>query len=198
MTTAEQTGYAFKSGNIARWQRHRSNPIQRTPDGLFRKLDAEFGFTLDAAASHVNAKCDRYFTVDDDGLGRDWGTERVWLNPPFGKGLREWARKAWEASRSGALVVMLVPSATDMDWWHDYILEADEIRFICGEIVGTLWSGSGAEPDYCGCRFPKIIEHFCAECFMEIWTGDPVYVLGTGPDGEVAARCETCQRRGAE
>jgi hypothetical protein len=65
----------------------------------------------------------------------------------------------------------------------------------CGVIVGTLWSGSGAEPDYCGCRHPKIIEHFCAECFMEIWTGDPFYVLGTGPDGEVAARCERCQKR---
>jgi len=134
MTTAEQTGYAFRSGNIARWERHRANPIQRTPDAFYRKLDAEFGFTLDAAASDTNAKCARYFTVDDDALGRDWGTDRVWLNPPFGKGLREWARKAWEASRSGALVVMLVPSATDMDWWHDYILEADEIRFIRGRM----------------------------------------------------------------
>ena len=132
MTTAEVTGYAFKSGNIARWQRHRTNPIQRTPDGLFRKLDAEFHFTLDAAASSVNAKCQRFFTVDQDGLGKDWGREHVWLNPPFGRGLGEWARKAWEASRSGALVVMLVPSSTDLDWWHDYILEADEVRFIRG------------------------------------------------------------------
>ena len=134
MTTAAETGYAFKSGNTARWQRHRLNPIQRTPDGLFRRLDDEFGFTLDAAASPVNAKCARYFTRDDDGLGRDWGTDVVWCNPPFGRGLREWARKAWEASRSGATVVLLVPSATDMDWWHDYVLEADEIRFIRGRM----------------------------------------------------------------
>lgn len=132
MTTAEATNYAFKSGNLARWRRDRGNPIQRTPEALFAKLDAEFGFTLDAAASDVNAKTPRYFTRDQDGLGQDWGTEHVWLNPPFGKGLREWCRKAWEASRSGALVVMLVPSATDMDWWHDYILEADEVRFIRG------------------------------------------------------------------
>lgn len=132
MSTAASTGYAFKGGNVARWQRHRMNPIQRTPDGLFAKLNAEFGFTLDAAASAVNAKCVHYFTREDDGLGKDWGRERVWVNPPFGRGLREWARKAWEASRRGALVVMLVPSATDMDWWHDYILEADEIRFLRG------------------------------------------------------------------
>jgi hypothetical protein len=47
VTTAEQTGYAFKSGNIARWQRHRSNPIQRTPDGLFRKLEFPYPGTAD-------------------------------------------------------------------------------------------------------------------------------------------------------
>lgn len=134
MTTAEATGYAMKSGNVARWQRHRANPIQRTPDALFRKLNDEFDFTLDAAASHANAKCEWYFTVEDDALGKDWGLARVWLNPPFGKGLREWVRKAWEASRAGALVVMLVPSATDMDWWHEYVLEADEIRFIHGRM----------------------------------------------------------------
>src|SRR5688572_7206513 len=85
VTTAEATGYAMKSGNIARWQRHRQNPIQRTPAALFRKLHAEFGFTLDAAASDVNALCPRYFTRDQDALGQDWGTDVVWLNPPFGK-----------------------------------------------------------------------------------------------------------------
>ncbi len=132
MTTAEATGYAFKSGNLARWSRDRGNPIQRTPDALFRKLDTEFSFTVDAAASAINAKCERYWTRDDDALGQDWGTERVWLNPPFGRGLGQWARKAWEASRSGALVVMLVPCNTDLDWWHDYVLEADEVRFIRG------------------------------------------------------------------
>jgi phage N-6-adenine-methyltransferase len=131
---AETRRYAFRSGNVARWQRKRADPIQRTPAALFRQLYDEFGFTLDAAASDENALCDRYYTVKDDALGQDWGTERVWLNPPFGKGMREWARKAWEASRSGALVVMLVPSATDMDWWHDYILEADELRFIRGRV----------------------------------------------------------------
>lgn len=134
MTTAAATNYAFKTGNIARWQRHRANPIQRTPLALFAKLNAEFGFTLDAAASLANALCPEYFTVDDDALGRDWGDNRVWLNPPFGKGLHQWARKAWEASRAGALVVMLVPSSTDLDWWHDWILEADEIRFVRGRM----------------------------------------------------------------
>ena len=132
---SDERAYAFATaGNKARWQSKRPNPIQRTPDGLFRQLDAEFGFTLDAASSDLNHKCDRYFTVDDDGLGQDWGQEHVWLNPPFGHGLREWMRKAWESAQSGALVVVLVPSATDMDWWHDYVSRADEVRFIRGRV----------------------------------------------------------------
>lgn len=100
------------------------------------------GFTLDAAASDVNAKCARYFTVDVDALGQDWGAERVWLNPPFGAGLREWMRKAWEASRAGALVVCLVPSATDASWWHDYVSRADEVRYIRGRVSFLRESGA--------------------------------------------------------
>ena len=132
----KERAYVFATaGNAARWQRHRTNPVQRTPDGLFRQLDGEFGFTVDAAASALNAKCPRFWTVADDALGRDWSGERVWCNPPFGAGLIHWTRKAWESSRSGALVVMLVPSATDAAWWHDYVSAADEIRFIRGRVA---------------------------------------------------------------
>lgn len=121
--------------NIARWHRPRHDRVQRTPDALFRQLDAEFHFTLDAASSDANAKCERHLTVEDDALGRRWAPERVWLNPPYGKGLREWMRKAWEESRIGALVVCLVPSQTDADWWHDYAMRADEVRFIRGRVA---------------------------------------------------------------
>jgi phage N-6-adenine-methyltransferase len=134
--------YAWSQAkNLSRWGGTRQDPIQRTPLSLFRQLDREFGFTLDAAASDSNHLCDRYFTRADDGLGKDWGEEHVWLNPPFGRGLREWVRKAYESSRAGALVVCLVPSSTDMSWWHDYALAADEIRFIRGRVQFLAESG---------------------------------------------------------
>jgi phage N-6-adenine-methyltransferase len=142
MTTVEATRYVWSAAkNLSRWGGTKQDPIQRTPLSLFRQLDNEFGFTVDGAASHVNALCARYWTVEDDSLGQDWGTERVWLNPPFGRGLHEWIRKAWEASRAGALVVCLVPSSTDMGWWHDYALQADEIRFIRGRVQFLAESG---------------------------------------------------------
>lgn len=128
--------YAFATaGNLSRWQRKRPNPIQRTPLGLFNVLDDEFHFTLDGAASDVNHLCERYYTVSDDSLGKSWQGETVWLNPPFGAGMREWMRKAYEESRGHCTVVALVPSATDMGWWHEYALAADEVRFVQGRIA---------------------------------------------------------------
>src|ERR1700682_6507260 len=102
MTVVDRRYQLARLMNGARGNRGRAvDPLQRTPDGLFRQLDVEFAFTLDAAASDRNAKCARYFTLADDALGREWGVERVWLNPPFGRGLNNWLRKAWEASRGG-------------------------------------------------------------------------------------------------
>ena len=117
------------------------DPIQRTPGALYAALDAEFGFTLDAAASPANALARRFFTVEDDAFSRSWADEVVWLNPPFGNGLGEWLRKAWEESGAGATVVVLVPSATDLSWWHEYVVNADEVRFIRGRV--RFWRESG-------------------------------------------------------
>lgn len=105
-----------------------------TPDPFFAVLDREFHFTLDAAASEGNAKCSPYFTRDDDGLARDWGTETVWLNPPYGRETGHWIRKAWEASQLGATVVSLIPVSSDTGWWHRYVMQASEIRFVEGRI----------------------------------------------------------------
>lgn len=105
-----------------------------TPQNFFDALDQEFGFTLDVCASASNAKCPNYFTRGVDGLSQRWGRERCWMNPPYGREIKAWMRKAVEASRRGALVVCLVPARTDTAWWHDYAVQADEIRFVRGRL----------------------------------------------------------------
>src|SRR5262245_18972492 len=71
-----------------------------TDPGVFAALDAEFGpFTLDPCATPENAKCAAYFTREQDGLKQKWAG-RVWLNPPYGRGIGRWMRKALEASRT--------------------------------------------------------------------------------------------------
>jgi len=98
-----------------------------TPHGLFADLDAEFHFTLDVCAAQETAKCARYYTRADDGLTQPW-TGICWMNPPYGKGVDRWIRKAYESSLQGATVVCLVKSTTDTAWWHTYTPHA-EVRF---------------------------------------------------------------------
>lgn len=103
-----------------------------TPQNLFDKLHAEFGFTLDVCASPENAKCDRYFTKEDDGLSQAW-TGTCWMNPPYGREIGHWMKKAAESAGAGATVVCLVPARTDTAWWHDYAMHG-ELRFIRGRL----------------------------------------------------------------
>ena len=106
-----------------------------TPQYLFDELDREFSFTLDPCATDGNAKCDKYFTVDDDGLIQDWSNDIVFMNPPYGREIKCWVQKAYEESLKGATVVCLIPSRTDTTYWHDYIFgKASDIRFLRGRL----------------------------------------------------------------
>jgi phage N-6-adenine-methyltransferase len=103
-----------------------------TPQGLYDLLDTEFGFQLDVCASEQNAKCERYFTRDDDGLTRTW--EGVcWMNPPYGAEIGQWVAKAHESSKAGATVVCLVPARTDTHWWWNHA-RYGEVRFLRGRL----------------------------------------------------------------
>lgn len=110
----------------------------RTPSGLFEALDAEFGFHLDAAASDSNARCPRYLTEEQDALTCVWpGNGPVWLNPPYGNDLGRWMEKAYLESTLRVpyrTVVCLIPARTDTFAWHEYVMKADEIRFIRGRL----------------------------------------------------------------
>jgi site-specific DNA-methyltransferase (adenine-specific) len=105
-----------------------------TPPAFFAALDAEFHFTLDAAALPKTAKVATFFSPETDALAQRWAGV-VWVNPPYGQGvLSAWVAKAYEESRRGAIVVALVPARTDAHWWHEFALRAAEIRFVRGRI----------------------------------------------------------------
>ena len=121
-----------------------------TPQKLFDELNLEFKFTLDPCSTHENAKCARHFTRDDDGLTKDWqGT--VFVNPPYGREIGKWIKKAYDESQKGATVVCLIPSRTDTAYWHDYVMKG-QIRFI----RGRLKFGDGNNP----APFPSAIVVF--------------------------------------
>lgn len=106
-----------------------------TPQDFFDNLNREFRFTLDPCADDRNHKCAQYYTRAQNGLLQDWGGERVYCNPPYGKAIADWVRKAFEESQKpNTLVVMLIPARTDTKYFHDYIYGKAEIRFIRGRL----------------------------------------------------------------
>lgn len=111
------------------------NDVWETPQDLYEKLNCEFSFTVDAAALPENAKCERFFTPEQNGLLQDWSNETVWLNPPYSRELqRAFIRKAYMESQKGATVVMLLPARTDTSLFHEIILPYGEIRFLRGRL----------------------------------------------------------------
>lgn len=105
-----------------------------TPQDFFDKLDAEYHFTVDVAATPENAKCAKYYTMTDNGLSKSWGGETVWCNPPYGRVIKDWVRKAYDESQTpGTVVVMLLPARTDTAWFHDYCKQG-AVEFIRGRL----------------------------------------------------------------
>lgn len=107
-----------------------------TPIDFFNILNEEFNFTLDPCANQENAKCRKYYTKEDDGLLQNWGGERVFCNPPYGRDIKDWVAKCYyESLKPNTVVVLLIPARTDTIYFHQYIKDkANDIRFIKGRL----------------------------------------------------------------
>lgn len=120
-----------------------------TPE-LFAELDERFGFSIDVCALARNAKCERFYSPEEDGLERSWAGERVWCNPPFSS-IEPWVDKAWSEAGQASLVVMIVPAnRTEQGWWQRAVEPARDgrgsgtlsVEFLAGR---TRFIHSGAE-----------------------------------------------------
>lgn len=136
---AERVGGLAASGHWV-WRMSTIGPkalnTWSTPRDLFDRLDTEFGFALDAAASPANAKCARYHSRTDDGLRQPW-VSPTFCNPPYtGRGvLGAWiAKAARECDERGVLSVLLLPARTGRPWWREHI-QGREVRFLPGRLT---------------------------------------------------------------
>ena len=113
-----------------------ASDVWATPQDLFDELNKEFGFNLDPCALPNNAKCEKYYTPEINGLSQCWGGYVVFCNPPYGRQIYDWVKKCYEESRKpGTTVVMLIPARTDTRYFHEFIYhKAKEIRFIKGRL----------------------------------------------------------------
>lgn len=112
----------------------RASDDWETPQWLFDEYDKKFHFDLDPCASEKNHKCEKYFTISDDGLSKTWAGHTVWCNPPYGSAIKNWVKYCYEQSKAGATVVALLPARTDTKWFHEYVYKRAEIRFLKGRL----------------------------------------------------------------
>lgn len=124
-----------------------------TPSDFFAKLNSIFEFQLDVAADEHNAKCTRFFTKEDNGLLQTW-SRRNWMNPPYGRTIIDWVKKADYEAEQGNLTVALLPARVDTKWYHDYCS-----KWHCVFLKGRLKFGDGKNP----APFPSMLVYFGIE-----------------------------------
>lgn len=116
-----------------------------TPLDFYSRLSEEFNFVLDVAALSTSCRTPSWYGPDhpdlsrQDGLVQSWAAEAIslggdiWMNPPYGRTIGDWMRKANRESADGVTIVCLVPARTDTRWFHDHCAH-HELRFVRGRL----------------------------------------------------------------
>ena len=125
-----------------------------TPQDFFDKLDDEFDFAIDVAATEKSAKCDKFYSPGYCGLLNPWDMNgAVFCNPPYGREIGKWVKKAYDEAQTGVTVVLLIPARTDTSYFHDYIYGKAEIRFVRDRLKFTDDEGNAQQP----APFPSMV-----------------------------------------
>ncbi len=139
-----------------------------TPQDLFNELNKIHNFDIDVCATKNNSKCQYFYHKEDDALSKPWNVDpynygevgkpmSCWMNPPYGKTIGQWIKKAYEESKRGATVVCLLPSRTDTKWFHEYC-QMGKITFIEGRLKFSNSTNSAP--------FPSMVVVFKGETTM--------------------------------
>ena len=121
-----------KRGSMNKVHFSSATDLWSTPQDFFDRYNKIYGFDTDVCANIENAKCDKFYTKEDDGLSKTW-TGVCWMNPPYGREIGKWMKKAYDSALKGAVVVCLVPARTDTNWWHEYAIKGN-VEFIRGRL----------------------------------------------------------------
>ena len=123
-----------------------ANDNWATPQKVYDKLNDDFNFCADMAASDQNYKHVNYCTKDDSSLDFDWhheykwGGDFVWCNPPYSN-ISPWVDKAIDAQSKGLGTVMLVMADPSVKWFAKAQKYASEIRFVTEGRIAFLNDG---------------------------------------------------------
>lgn len=91
-------------------------------------------FYFDLAADAFNAQAERFYTVENSSLTKDWAAlapkgQWMWLNPPYDK-IGDWAYKCFKESCRGAYIALLVPASVGSNWYRDFVHRRASVFFL--------------------------------------------------------------------
>jgi site-specific DNA-methyltransferase (adenine-specific) len=143
-----------------------------TPDDFYQKLNKMFGpFSLDPCSDGINNKTVKFFTPKDNGLEQDWGGNNVFMNPPYGREIGKWIKKAYEEGlKPLTQVVCLIPARTDTTYWHEYVMKANLIYFVKGRL--KFGDSTNSAP------FPSAVVVFDSSPYLERYVRKPSPIIG--------------------
>lgn len=114
--SAAETGSPFVSHNSGENEWYTPAPLIAAARAVMGGID------LDPASSEVanrTVQAARFFTAEDDGLAQEWPVGRIWMNPPYAKGLIEpFARRLADEVAGGSDAIVLVNNATETEWFQ--------------------------------------------------------------------------------
>lgn len=109
-----------------------------TPPEFIRAAKRRLGideFAIDLAADDNNRITHTYYGEDTDSLKQSWLWDGwCWLNPPY-TDIKPWVEKAWNESRYGAHIAVLVPAAVGSNWWRNHVEGKAYITYLNGRIT---------------------------------------------------------------
>lgn len=158
-----------------------ATPEWGTPQDLYDRLDAIYNFMLDPCASHQNHKAPAYYTKEEDGLTKPWDVP-TFMNPPYGRGIFPWIKKAaWESQIHSSVVVCLVPARTDTQWFQYCFRNARCITFLPGRLKFVMPDGKSSD----SAPFPTALVVFAPsrECagYLRLCEFGPTYMAASVP-----------------
>ena len=178
----EKKGLAYFNG--------KRSPDWETPQSLFDELNKIHKFTLDPCSNHENAKVEKHYTKEEDGLSKSWKNEVVFMNPPYGRKISPWVKKAHnELVKHNTKTVALLPSKTGPKWFQNYVKPLAEITYLPGrqkfggekrpapfDSIIAIWRN---EPNEWYFRLQDHIDH-------------EIVITHYKRLGEICIECETC------
>ena len=131
---------SFSTSKVMKWL--------RTPKNIWQDLTKEFNFTVDCCASHKNHLLDKYYTIDNSCLDKDWSGEVAYIHPLFDGKIGKFVEKAYNTKNFTG--VFLLPASTHTKYFHEWIYHNPncEVRFLRKPVKGFRFGhDDGIEDD---------------------------------------------------